>query len=140
VRGIGERGRFIVRGTLGATSVDDFARLPPELRFFAGGDRSIRGYEYQEIGPRNARALVIGGEYLAVASAEYEHYFLENWGGAVFVDAGDAFTDEFDLKLGVGVGVRWRSPVGLVRLDLGVPISDAFESGVQLHLVIGPDL
>ncbi|HVF35790.1 MAG TPA: autotransporter assembly complex family protein, partial [Candidatus Saccharimonadia bacterium] len=69
VRGIGDNGRFIARGTLGAMSVDDFARMPPELRFVAGGDRSIRGYEYQEIGPRNERALVVGGEYLAVASA-----------------------------------------------------------------------
>lgn len=140
VRGIGERGRFIARGTLGAMSVDDFGRLPPELRFFAGGDRSIRGYEYQEIGPRNERALVVGGEYLAVASAEYEHYFAEDWGGAVFVDAGDAFTDDFEPKLGVGVGVRWRSPVGLVRLDVGMPVDDEFEEGAQLHLVIGPDL
>ncbi|HVF34961.1 MAG TPA: BamA/TamA family outer membrane protein, partial [Candidatus Saccharimonadia bacterium] len=75
-----------------------------------------------------------------VVSAEYEHYFLDDWGGAVFVDAGDAFTHDFDVKLGAGVGVRWRSPVGLVRLDVAVPIGDEFESGVQLHLVIGPDL
>ncbi|HET9485372.1 MAG TPA: autotransporter assembly complex family protein [Xanthomonadales bacterium] len=140
VRGIGERGRFIARGTLGAMHVDDFGKLPPELRFFAGGDRSIRGYEYQAIGPRNARELVVGGEYLAVASAEYEHYFLEKWGGAVFVDAGDAFTRDFDPKIGAGVGVRWRSPVGMVRLDFAVPVDDAFESGVQFHLAIGPDL
>ncbi len=140
VRGLGPRGRFIARGTLGAMHVDDFDELPPELRYFAGGDRSIRGYGYQEIGPRNARELVVGGEYLAVASAEYEHYFVERWGGAVFVDAGDAFTDDFDTRLGAGVGVRWRSPIGLVRLDVAKPVGDAFESGVALHLVIGPDL
>ena len=140
IRPAGARGRFIARGTLGATSVDDFAKLPPELRFFAGGDRSIRGYGYQEIGPRNARGLVIGGEYLVVASAEYEHYFRERWGAAVFVDAGDAFTRDPELKVGAGFGVRWRSPVGLVRLDVAAPIRDEFESGVQLHLVIGPDL
>ena len=140
IRGLGENGRFIARGTLGAMSVDDFNELPPELRFFAGGDRSIRGYEYQAIGPRNERGLVVGGEYLVVASAEYEHYFLERWGGAVFVDAGDAFTDDLDVKVGAGVGLRWRSPVGLVRLDVGVPVNDEFESGMQLHLAIGPDL
>ena len=140
IRRVGRRGRFIARGTLAAMHVDDFAKLPPELRFFAGGDRSIRGYAYQAIGPRNASELVVGGEYLAVASAEYEHYFVRNWGGAVFVDAGDAFTERFDTKVGVGVGVRWRSPVGLVRLDVAVPVDDEFESGVALHLVIGPDL
>ena len=140
IRRVGRSGRFIARGTLGAMHVDDFARLPPELRFFAGGDRSIRGYGYQAIGPRNARDLVVGGEYLAVASAEYEHYFVRNWGGAVFVDAGDAFTDRFDAKVGVGIGVRWRSPVGLVRLDVAAPVDDEFESGLALHLVIGPDL
>jgi translocation and assembly module TamA len=76
-----------------------------------------------------------------VLSAEYEHYFTRDWGGAVFVDAGDAFDGtDFDLRVGAGVGLRWRSPVGMVRVDLGVPVSDRYESGVQLHLVIGPDL
>lgn len=134
------RGRFIARGTLGTTWVDDFGELPPELRYFAGGDRSIRGYEYQAIGPRNERELVVGGENLVVASAEWEQYFTRAWGGAVFVDVGDAYTDAIDTKMGAGVGVRWRSPVGLVRLDLATPISDDFESGIQLHLSIGPDL
>ena len=89
---VGEDGRVILRGALGGMVVDDFDALPPELRFFAGGDRSIRGFDYQQIGDVNAAGEVIGGEYQAVASAEYEHYFLPKWGAAVFVDAGDAFT------------------------------------------------
>jgi translocation and assembly module TamA len=146
IRGIGERGRFITRGSLGYTQVDAFDRLPPELRFFAGGDRSIRGYSFQTVGPRrpvlgNERPKVIGGEQLAVASAEYEHYFTPTWGAAAFVDVGDAFTGgNFDLKLGAGVGARWRSPVGLVRIDVGTPIGDKYASGVELHVIIGPDL
>jgi translocation and assembly module TamA len=141
VHGIGRRNRFIGRGTLGAMTVDDFSELPPELRFFAGGDRSIRGYGYQEIGPRNDAGGVIGGKFLAVASAELEHWFVRDWGAAAFVDAGDAFErEQFDLRIGAGVGVRWRSPVGLVRLDLGVPVNDDRESGIELHLSIGPDL
>jgi len=141
IHGIGRRNRFIARGTLGAMTVDDFSELPPELRFFAGGDRSIRGYGYQEIGPRNESDGVIGGKFLAVASAEFEHWFSRKWGGAVFVDTGDAFNkDAFDLRVGVGGGVRWRSPVGLVRLDLGFPINDDRASGVELHLGIGADL
>jgi len=143
IRGIGKRQRVILRGSLGATSVGDFDKLPPELRFFAGGDRSIRGYSFQTIGPHNAKGLVIGGEDLAIASAEYEYYFTRNWGIATFVDTGDAFTGfgNFRTRIGTGVGVRWRSPVGMVRADLGVPVHDPDGiTGVELHLVIGPDL
>ncbi|MCW5568594.1 MAG: outer membrane protein assembly factor [Dokdonella sp.] len=146
IRGLGDHGRFITRGALGYTKVDTFAKLPPELRFFAGGDRSIRGYSFQTIGPREPvpgrdDPQVIGGEQLAVASAEYEHYFSPNWGAAAFVDAGDAFTgSHFDLKLGAGLGLRWRSPVGLVRVDLGTPIGDRYADGIELHVIIGPDL
>lgn len=146
IRGLGDDGRFIARGSLGYTRVDEFAKLPPELRFFAGGDRSIRGYAFQTVGPREVfpdqdEPQVIGGEQIAVLSAEYEHYFSPKWGGAAFVDAGDAFTGgNFDLKIGAGFGLRWRSPVGLVRVDLGTPVGDPYASGVELHIIIGPDL
>lgn len=146
IRGLGDNSRFISRGTLGYTKVDSFERLPPELRFFAGGDRSIRGYPFQAIGPRRVvpqhdTPQVIGGEQIVVASAEYEYFFKPKWGAAVFVDAGDAFSgSEFDLKIGAGFGVRWRSPVGLVRVDLATPVGDRYASGVQLHVAIGPDL
>lgn len=140
LRQIGEDGRVILRAALGAMAVDDFGALPPELRFFAGGDRSVRGFDYQEIGERNAAGGVIGGEYLVTGSAEYEHYFLDNWGAAVFVDAGDAFTAGFEANVGSGLGVRWKSPVGLVRLDVARPIRSDFGEGWQVHLTIGPDL
>lgn len=143
IRALGQRQRIILRGTFGATAVGEFDKLPPQLRFFAGGDHSIRGYPYQVIGPYNATGLVIGGRDLAVASAEYEYYFNRNWGVATFVDAGDAFTGfgNFQTHIGTGIGLRWRSPVGMVRLDLGTPISDPdHRSGVQLHLSLGPDL
>src|SRR5690348_17623278 len=70
----------ILRGDAGITSVQDFSKLPPQLRFFAGGDRSIRGYAYQAIGPRNSYGLVIGGQRLLVGSATVEHYFTRDWG------------------------------------------------------------
>ena len=136
----GEDGRVIVRAMLGAMFVDDFNALPPELRFFAGGDRSIRGFDYQQIGDLDARGEVIGGEYQAIASAEYEHYFLEKWGAAIFVDAGDAFTNSFDTNVGAGIGVRWKSPVGLVRLDIARGLVSDFDREWRIHLVIGPDL
>ena len=143
IRGIGQNQRVIFRASVGATQVGDFDKLPPELRFFAGGDRSIRGYSFQTIGPENADGLIVGGEDLIVGSAEYEYYFSRNWGVAVFADAGDAFTgfSSYKTRLGSGLGLRWRSPVGMVRVDLGTPIHDPDgRSGVELHLTIGPDL
>jgi translocation and assembly module TamA len=136
----GKDGRVILRGMLGGMVVDNFDALPPELRFFAGGDRSIRGFDYQQIGDLDAAGEVIGGEYLAAASAEYEHYFLERWGAAIFVDAGDAFTKSFDVNVGAGVGLRWKSPVGLVRLEIARPVVSDFDHSWRVHLIIGPDL
>ena len=122
-------------------AVGDFDQLPPELRFFAGGDRSVRGFDYQELGATNAAGKVIGGEFLAVGSAEYEKFFSPRWGGAVFVDAGDAFrTSEFDLNVGAGIGVRWRSPVGMVRFDIAKPVVSDLADSIRFHITIGPDL
>ena len=141
VRSIGESNRVITRGSVGGMTVDDFDELPPQLRFFAGGDRSIRGFDYQEIGSTNAAGDVIGGEYLAVASVEFEHYFQPKWGAAVFVDAGDAFLkSDFDLNVGAGVGVRWKSPIGVVRFDLAYPVKTEFDKSLRVHVVIGPDV
>jgi translocation and assembly module TamA len=140
LRKIGEDGRVIARAALGAMIVDDFDALPPELRFFAGGDRSIRGFDYQQIGETNAQGGVIGGEYLLVGSGEYEHFFLDNWGAAVFVDAGDAFKSNFDANVGAGIGLRWKSPIGLVRVDVARPVVSDLDDSWRVHLVIGPDL
>jgi translocation and assembly module TamA len=135
-----EKGRLILHGGLGAMAVDDFNALPPELRFFAGGDRSVRGFDYEEIGETNASGGVIGGRYLVYAGAEYEHYFLRNWGAAVFTDAGDAFDTTFDANISVGVGLRWKSPVGIVRFDVAKPIVTDLSDGFRLHIIVGPDL
>jgi len=137
----GRDSRLLLRASLGALAASDFDALPPELRFFAGGDRSVRGFPYQAIGERNATGGVIGGRNLAVASAEYEHYFYGNWGAAVFVDAGDAFSSSFNANVGAGIGLRWKSPLGVMRVDLAVPVStDLEEQGLRVHIVIGPDL
>ena len=141
IHAIGHRDRLILRGDAGITSVAGFGKLPPQLRFFAGGDRSIRGYAYQAIGPRNAYGLVVGGKRLLAGSATIEHYFTRDWGMAAFVDSGDAFDGtDFRDNTGAGLGLRWRSPVGMVRVDVGVPINNPHYHGAQLHIVIGPDL
>ncbi len=134
--------RAFVRGELGATWVDDFRALPPSERFFTGGDNSIRGYDFQELGPVNATGHVIGGQHLGVMSFEVEKYFTDKWGVATFVDSGNAFGGpgrSTGLKTGVGLGLRWRSPVGPVRLDVAHPLDDD-DTLLKLHFRIGPDL
>jgi translocation and assembly module TamA len=138
----GDQSRFKLRGELGAMHVGNFDALPPDLRFFAGGDRSIRGFDYHEIGEQNANGIVIGGQYLAVVSGEYEWYFKEDWGAAVFIDAGDAFSDRFSVNVGAGVGARWKSPLGPIRIDVGFPVHTdrELENSWRLHVQLGPDL
>jgi translocation and assembly module TamA len=133
--------RLIARGELGALVVDQFERLPPSLRFFAGGDTSVRGYGFKDLGPEDARGDVIGGRYLAVASLEYEHPVTASWGVAAFIDMGNAFDDESfndGINTGIGAGVRWYSPIGPVRLDLAHPLDD--DDVFRIHLRLGPDL
>jgi translocation and assembly module TamA len=135
-----QRFRVITRADLGYTATSDFHDLPPTVRFFAGGDQSVRGYSYQGIGPRDVFGHVIGGKVLEVASAELEYRFLQKWGVAAFYDTGTA-SDKFggQLKVGTGVGVRWLSPIGLVRLDVATAIREPGHP-IRLHLTIGPDL
>ena len=146
IRGIGRRDRLLLRAEAGTTVSDEFALFPPSLRFYAGGDRSVRGHGYKEIGQffqdTNGNRYVFGGKHLMVASVEYERMFTREWGGAVFVDAGDAFDsfDAYEWEVGVGVGVRWRSPVGPVRVDIARGLGDAAQSSLRLHFNIGPDL
>ena len=133
--------RFILRASAGVLQTGNFDALPPELRFFAGGDRSVRGFDYQAIGERNDRNGVVGGRYLAVASAEYEHYFWKEWGLSAFVDSGDAFNRRPEFNVGAGLGIRWRSPIGILRLDFALPLrTDLADGGLRFHIVIGPDL
>ena len=141
-RGLGPANRLIARAEVGHTYTDELTVLAPSLRFFAGGDRSIRGYAWREVGPRirtEAGEFALGGKHMATASLEFEHYFNDRWGGAVFVDTGTAFDRRPDWHTGVGVGVRWRSPVGPVRLDIARGLDDPDES-FQLYLGIGADL
>ncbi len=133
--------RLLVRGELGVTALAVADELSGSKRFFAGGDQSVRGYEFEALGPKNALGEVAGGKYLVVGSAEYERQLRGNWGAAVFMDAGNAFNDMGEsLKKSVGFGVRYRSPVGPIRVDIAHPLGDEDHGGIQLHVVIGPDL
>jgi len=140
ITSIDARNRFIARGSLGTTNTDNFEQLPSSIRFFAGGSQSVRGYKYESLGPTDENGDVVGGEHLMTGSIEFEHYFNDRWGAAVFIDAGNAlesFGD--DLEQGAGFGLRWKSPVGAVRIDLANAISTD-DKDWRLHLNIGPDL
>lgn len=130
---------FKARTEVGGVVTPDFNSLPKGLRFFAGGDQSVRGYAYQSLGPTDSSGQVIGGQYLFTASTEIMHpVYGRDWWGAVFVDTGNAFDTLSDIRLntGAGIGVRWRSPVGMVRVDVAYPF-DGDSHTPRLHLGIG---
>lgn len=116
---LGEAGTLVLRGEFGAVAAKEKLGVPSTFLFRAGGDQSVRGYGYRELGVRENDAIV-GGKYLLTASAEYQYYFRPPWGVAVFYDVGNAADKVGDLKpkSGFGVGARWRSPVGPINVDL----------------------
>ncbi|HEY8095724.1 MAG TPA: autotransporter assembly complex family protein [Methylobacter sp.] len=133
-------GKFIARTEQAATLVDQFDRLPTSYRFYAGGMNSIRGYAYKKLGPKDNLGNVVGGRFLSVVSAEYEQAVLDDWGVAAFIDGGNAYNfDHISIKTGVGLGVRWYSPIGPIRLDFAVPLSES-DSSFQIHFAAGARL
>jgi len=133
--------RLLGRLQLGGIATNDFEAIPPSLRFFTGGDQSVRGYDYQTLSPRDSEGDRVGGRYLMVGSLEYQYPLRERWRLASFVDHGNAFDNLGDpLKTGVGIGVRWVSPVGPLRLDLAHALDDDEGSGIRLHFSMGPEL
>ena len=119
---------------------DDFYDVPYKLRFFAGGDQSIRGYDYESLSPID-KGYLTGGQILAVGSAEYNYEFRPGFRGAVFTDVGNAYDKDFetDTKVGVGFGIRWASPVGVVRVDVAAGVTEE-SIPIRLHLFIGSPL
>jgi translocation and assembly module TamA len=130
---------LIPRTQVGATwQKDPLTDLPPSLRFYAGGDRSVRGYTYQSLGPKDASGNVVGGKNLFVGSLEVEYSITRNWSMAAFYDVGNAFNslDELRLAQGAGLGVRYYTPAGPVRVDVARQIN-VDHPGYQLHISIG---
>ena len=132
--------RFLGRVALGAVATNDFSSIPPSLRFFAGGDQSIRGYDYQSLSPVDSTGETIGARYLISSSAEYQYEFIKSWRAATFVDYGNAVDSLMDpLKTSVGIGLRWVSPIGPIRFDLARSLSDP-DVGFKIHFSMGPEL
>ena len=136
--------RLISRAEVGWTETAAFRELPASLRFFAGGDQSVRGYDYQELGTLDEEGNVIGGEGLLVGSVEVERLFFDfgkfgQWGAGAFYDLGSAAHEIGEsLKSGAGAGIRWLSPIGLVRMDVAWAL-DLPGTPIRFHLNVGPD-
>lgn len=132
--------QFVGRADLGYIFTNDFEKVPYNLRYFAGGDESIRGFDYKSLAPLEF-GYKVGGQALAVGSLEYNYQFKEGWRAAVFSDFGNAYDKDFNTptEYGVGVGIRWKSPVGPIRIDVASGISDP-NHPIRLHFFIGPQL
>lgn len=142
IRTLAEKNRFVIRGNVGWIDTNNFDRVPPSLRFFAGGDRSIRGYKYKNISPRDSKNELTGASKMLTGSLEYQYNVTGKWWGAVFADSGEAVNNihKSDFKTGVGVGVRWASPIGPVRFDIAAPVNNIQAKGLEFYIGLGPEL
>jgi len=150
---------FFVRGQLGATWVSATENLPGTERFFAGGDRSVRGFGYTDLSPTDELGAKVGGRHLLTATAEVIRDLPRNFGIAAFVDAGNAFDNFGDpLQYSAGIGLRLRLPVVTLGIDIAQPLTNpacrslrpdprcgiesGFDnpSGPRLHLNFSPKL
>jgi len=138
---LGGKHRFLSRIQIGGVGTNRFEDVPPSLRFFAGGDQSVRGYAYQSLSPENDNGVPVGGRFTLVGSAEYQYQFADKWRAAMFIDHGNAVNDLFDpLATGVGVGIRWISPLGPLRLDIAKGLDTELGGEWRIHFSMGPEL
>jgi translocation and assembly module TamA len=135
VRGLWSGARVLLRSDIGASQLSPLGELPPSVRFYAGGDQSVRGYGYESLSPDG-----IGGTQLLVGSVELEQTLAGKWSAAVFTDAGNAMNSwGEDLAQGSGIGLHWRSPIGPVRVEYAWAVSEPGRPG-RWHITVGPDL
>lgn len=135
VRAVAKKTRVLARLDVGRTFFSTLTELPPSMRYFAGGDQSVRGYDYQQLSVGN-----LGGTHLLVGSLEVEQQVAEKWSVAIFSDAGNAMQGwNTPLEQGTGVGGRWISPIGPLRLDVAWAVTEP-GSPYRVHLTLGPDL
>jgi len=131
-------GRLALGSIVGAAAED----VPPDWRFYSGGGGSVRGYAFQSIGPQTAFGSPAGGDGLLEAGLELRQRFGGNWGAVAFVDAGavseNGIPGTAALSVGVGIGLRYFTPIGPVRVDIATPLDrDTGDSPVQLYIGIG---
>jgi len=132
--------QFVAFAEAGAIQTSSIYNVPSSMRFFTGGDQSIRGFDYESIAPEDDQGYLLGGKFLVVGSLEYRFPITENWKLALFTDIGTA-TDDFSevTSSSVGTGVVWASPVGPIRFYVAKPMTNEVNS-FAIHFMIGPEL
>lgn len=139
--GAGRRSRLALRAHAGAVLAKDDAVIPVTQLFLSGGDTTVRGYSYQSLGTRTDNGKLIGGRYMVAGSVEWQRPITlagnrNDWEHAMFIDAGtvtDALSDT-QMFVGIGTGIRWRSPVGPLQADLAYGLET---QKIRLHLRLG---
>lgn len=133
-----------LRGSFGSILGSGTGGIPASKRFHAGGGGSIRGFGYQEAGPKSANGDPAGGRSVIEANAEFRIKLTETIGGVAFVDAGGAYDSmypDFDegVYVGAGIGARYYTNFGPIRFDVGVPVNkkEATDRNVQIYISIG---
>ncbi|WP_208759364.1 autotransporter assembly complex protein TamA [Salinivibrio costicola] len=139
IRSLNKNHRGLLRVDGGALISEEFSEAPPSLRFFAGGDNSIRGYGYETVSPVDDSGQLSGARYMLTGTLEYQYRLGGNWWWALFADGGDAWTHNLSWKRAAGTGIRWSSPVGPIRLDVARGF-DNDDDDFRIHLTLGPEL
>jgi translocation and assembly module TamA len=130
------------RAKVGVTLLSDPLRdIPPSLRFFTGGDQSVRGYSFQSLGPRDAKGQVVGGKQLLIGSIELERALFKDWGVSLFYDAGNSFNSFSAVSLfkGAGVGLHYYTSVGALNLSVAWPLG-VDNPALHIHFTVGFEL
>lgn len=143
IRTYADNHRFLTRLEIGYLHTSDLHKIPPALRFFAGGDRSVRGYGYKKIAPKDKRNKLVGGSRLATGTLEYQYQVYPDWWAATFVDSGLAANRYHpkELRYGAGIGVRWASPIGAIKFDIATPLRDKDNSkNIQFYIGLGAEI
>lgn len=117
---------------------DPLDDLPPSLRFFAGGDQSVRGYAYQSLGPCDSSGEVVGGKHMFAGHIDLQRAILEDWAVSLFYNAGNAFNSATDITLyqAVGAGIHYFTPVGALNLFVARQIAKD-DPQFRIHFTVG---
>jgi translocation and assembly module TamA len=141
---LGEPGRRVLalRGLLGDSGGASQFDLPPDKRFYAGGSTTVRGYKYQSVGPKFADATPQGGTGIAAASVELRQRIFDDYGVVLFADAGQVSVDALPFtnrwQMGAGVGARYYTSFGPIRLDVALPVNPVPGSGsFEVYIGLG---
>lgn len=132
-----------LRAGVGSIVGGDTATVPPTERFYAGGGGTVRGYGFQEVGPKDSSGDPLGGRSIVTGSAEFRHKVTDTIGAVAFVDAGsvteDSYPDLSSMAVGAGLGLRYYTGFGPLRFDVAVPLNEkeSLDQNYQFYISIG---